>query len=158
MTAKSGQRAAVGVRKGDPRSPDGTALLTASHAYLAGRYPPEHMFALSIDELCAPEVTFFIADRDGVACGCIALATKDGYGEVKSMFVKDDARGAGIGGTLMAALLAEARAQGLPLLRLETGDDLDPAHRLYARHGFVLCGPFGDYREGPHSVFMERPL
>ena len=58
----------------------------------------------------------------------------------------------------MAALEAEARAQGLPLMRLETGDDLYPAHRLYERHGFLRCGPFGDYVDGPHSVFMEKRL
>ena len=29
-----------------------------------------------------------------------------------------------------------------------------PARALYARHGFVECGPFGDYREDPNSVFM----
>jgi putative acetyltransferase len=44
------------------------------------------------------------------------------------------------------------------VLRLETGDDLYPAHRLYRRHGFVERGPFGDYAEGPHSVFMEKRL
>lgn len=149
---------AVTVRPGDPRSPEGRALLTASHAYLASRYPPEHMFALSIDELCAPGIDFLIAEAGGRATGCIALARKEGYGEVKSMFVAEEARGSGTGAALVAALIALARDAGLPLLRLETGDDLYPAHRLYRRHGFTDCGPFGDYREGPHSVFMERPL
>ena len=58
----------------------------------------------------------------------------------------------------MAALERRARASGLPLLRLETGDDLHAAHRLYARHGFTETGPFGNYEEGPHSVFMEKRL
>jgi putative acetyltransferase len=58
----------------------------------------------------------------------------------------------------MAALDSEARAQGLAVMRLETGDTLYTAHRLYQRHGFTLCGPFGDYVEGPHSVFMEKRL
>lgn len=150
--------ATLSVRKGDPRAPEGTALLRASHAFLADRYPPEHMFALSIDELCAPTITFFIATLNDTASGCIALAAKDGYGEVKSMFVTEAARGTGVGGALVGALESAARAQGLPLLRLETGNDLHAAHRLYRRHGFSLCGPFGDYREGPHSVFMEKRL
>jgi putative acetyltransferase len=58
----------------------------------------------------------------------------------------------------MARLEAEARGLGLGALKLETGDDLYPAHRLYRRHGFTDCGPFGDYAEGPHSVFMEKRL
>jgi putative acetyltransferase len=58
----------------------------------------------------------------------------------------------------MAALEARAREAGLPVLKLETGDTLHEAHRLYRRHGFTDCGPFGDYEEGPHSVFMEKRL
>ncbi|SMY06514.1 GNAT family N-acetyltransferase [Flavimaricola marinus] len=148
----------VTVRKGDPRSADGTALLQASHDYLSSLYPPEHNHYLSIDALCTDDITFLIAERDGKATGCAALKRFDGYGEVKSMFVDPGARGSGTGAALMGALEAEARAQGLGLLRLETGDDLYPAHRLYQRHGFTLCGPFGDYVEGPHSIFMERQL
>ena len=33
-----------------------------------------------------------------------------------------------------------------------------PARALYARHGFEVCGPFGDYRPDPHSTFMTREL
>ena len=146
------------VRPGDPRSPEGTALLTASHAYLASLYPPEDNFFLSIDDLCVPTIRFFIAEQAGKALGCAALATKDGYGEVKSLYVDPATRGAGTGAALMAAIEAEARQCGLPWLKLETGDDLYPAHRLYQRAGFVLCGPFGDYQEAPHSVFMEKRL
>ncbi|RYJ07213.1 MAG: GNAT family N-acetyltransferase, partial [Actinomycetales bacterium] len=43
---------------------------------------------------------------------------------------------------------------------LETGsqDYFAPARRLYARHGFVECGPFGDYVVDPSSVFMSLGL
>ncbi|SEQ45788.1 putative acetyltransferase [Loktanella sp. DSM 29012] len=146
------------VAPADPRDPDGRRLLTASHAFLLSKYPPEFSFALSVDELAAPHIRFFIANQDGDALGCVALANKGDYGEVKSMFVDPAARGSGAGAALMQALIAEARTQGLALLRLESGDDLYAAHRLYARHGFTPCGPFGDYVEGPHSVFMECQL
>jgi putative acetyltransferase len=148
----------VTVRKASPKEAGATALLQASHAYLQFLYPPEDNYFLSIDELCVPSITFFVAERDGATIACGALATKDGYGEVKSMFTAPEARGAGTGSILMAALEAEARAQGLPMMRLETGNDLYPAHRLYERHGFVRRGPFGDYVDGPHSVFMEKRL
>lgn len=146
------------VERGDPRSPDATALLEASHAFLTSLYPPEHNHFLSIEALCAADIDFFVARLDGCATGCAALKTFDGYGEVKSMFVDPAARGAGTGAALLATLETEARRRGLGLLRLETGDTLQAAHRLYARHGFRTCGPFGDYAEGPHSVFMEKPL
>lgn len=148
----------ITVARADPRGPEGLALLQASHAYLLSLYPPEFSFALNPDQLAEPHVSFFIARRDGMATGCAALSDKGDYGEVKSMFVHPDARGSGTGAALMDRLEAEARARGLPLMRLETGDDLYPAHRLYRRHGFTDCGPFGDYVEGPHSVFMEKRL
>lgn len=148
----------VTVRPGDPRSPEGRALLGASHAYLASLYPPEHNHYLPVEALAAPHVSFWIAEIGGRALGCIALARMEGYGEVKSMFVDPAARGAGVGAALMEALEGQARAEGLAVLRLETGDDLHPAHRLYRRHGFIDRGPFGDYEEGPHSVFMEKRL
>lgn len=146
------------VERASPRTPEATALLGASHAYLSQLYPPEDNYFLSIDALCAPDIAFFLARTDGRATGCAALKTCDGYGEVKSMFVDPAVRGAGGGAALLLALEAEARHQGLCLLRLETGDTLDAALRLYARHGFSTCGPFGDYAEGPHSVFMEKRL
>ena len=148
----------IEVRTADPKSTEGTALLTASHAFLASLYPPEHMFALSIDELCDPSITFWIAWDGAEPLGCVALARKEGYAEVKSMFVDPAKRGCGTGEALVTALIAAAQEEGLAVLRLETGDDLYPAHRLYRRLGFKDCGPFGDYVEGPHSVFMEKRL
>jgi putative acetyltransferase len=148
----------VTVRPGDPRSPEGRALLGASHDLLASLYPAEHNHYLSVDELAAPHVSFLIAEDGGEAVGCAALARMEGYGELKSMFVDPARRGRGLGAALMAALEDLARGQGLALLRLETGDTLEAAHALYRRHGFAPTGPFGDYAPGPHSVFMEKRL
>ncbi len=148
----------VSVRPSDPRSEEARALLGQSQALLSSLYPPEHNHTLSVDELTQPHIDFWIAEAGGTPLGCVALARLDGYGEVKSMFVDPAARGKGVGAALLTALEERARATGLPVLRLETGDDLHAAHRLYGRHGFTVTGPFGDYEEGPHSVFMEKPL
>ena len=148
----------ITVSLADPREADGLALLNASHAFLMSLYPPEHSFALNPQQLAEPHISFFVADRNGEALGCAAIANKGTYGEIKSMFVHPDARGSGTGAALMYTLEDEARQQGLTLIRLETGNDLDAAHRLYRRHGYTNCGPFGDYVEGPHSLFMEKRL
>ena len=88
----------------------------------------------------------------------MALAIRDGYGEIKSMFVDPDARGTGVAAGLMGQLEAEAVTQGMEMIRLETGTLLEAAQALYRRHGFTTCGPFGDYSAHPHSVFMEKRL
>jgi GNAT superfamily N-acetyltransferase len=50
--------------------------------------------------------------------------------------VVPDRRGAGIGGALLEALKAQARADGFVALSLGVSE-LNPAMRLYERHGFV---------------------
>ncbi|MCG6904618.1 MAG: GNAT family N-acetyltransferase [Rhodobacter sp.] len=148
----------VAVRIGDPRHPQATALLQASHALMESLFPSDSNHYLSIDDLCVPEITFFTAHHGDTILGTGALANKTGYGEIKSMFVAPDARGTGTGAALLNAIETEARAQGLPVLRLETGNSLHAAHRLYRRAGFALRGPFGDYPDDPISLFMEKPL
>jgi putative acetyltransferase len=66
----------------------------------------------------------------------------------------------GVATRLMHHLLDEARRRGYRRLSLETGSapPFAPARRLYVRFGFVSCGPFGDYVDDPHSVFMTREL
>lgn len=146
------------VEPGNPLSPPASDLLDASQALMRRLFNPEDNHFLSHDALARPDVRFFVA-RDGAdTLGCAALKLRDGYGEVKSFYVTEAARGRGIGAALLRQVEDTARAEGLPWLRLETGDLLHAAHRLYARHGFVACGPFGDYVANASSIFMEKPL
>ena len=87
-----------------------------------------------------------------------ALVVKTGYGEIKSMFVNPSARGQGVGDAIVRALHDLAREKGLGSLKLETGNSLHAALRLYARHGFTHCGPFGDYIANDSSIFMTKTL
>ncbi len=146
------------IEETDPHHPQATALLQQSHALMESLFPPEDNFFLDIDDLCADHITFFTARQNDLILGTGALSNKDGYGEVKSMFVAKEARGKGIADALLRQIEDAARAAKLPLLRLETGNTLHAAHKLYARHGFVHCGPFGDYTEAHSSIFMEKRL
>jgi len=146
------------VERGDPRDPAASALLKQSHALMQSLFPPEDNFYLDIDALTAPHISFFIARKEGEILGTAALAENGDYGEVKSMFVSEAARGLGVGAALLDRLEAEARAKGLPALMLETGNLLRAAHRLYARAGFTERGPFGAYPDANSSLFMEKRL
>lgn len=148
----------VEIIAGDPRDPAATGLLRASHLLMRSLFPAETNHYLSIDALAGPDIRFFVAKRGEATIGCGALALREGYGEVKSMFVAPEARGAGVAGRILARIEQEARTAGLPLLRLETGDKLATAHDLYERTGFAYRGPFGAYEDVPESVFMEKRL
>ncbi len=144
------------IRPADPREPGPAELLGRSHALMRSLFPAESNHFLSLDELATPDIRFFLAEAEGAALGTAALAAKRGYGEVKSMFVAEAARGRGVARKLLTVLEAAASARALPLLRLETGSLLHEAHRLYRGFGFRDCGPFGDYAADPHSRFMEK--
>jgi len=139
-----------------------TRELVAHH--LAGMHassPPESVFALDVDGLRHPDVTFFSARLGDEVVAIGALKTLDvGNGELKSMRVADAHLGTGAGRAMLRHLVGVARDRGMRTLWLETGstDDFVPARRLYASEGFVECGPFADYPENPFSVFMTRAL
>lgn len=146
------------VEAGDPFDPQAKALLEASHALMGELFPAEANHYLSLEALTAANVHFYTARRGEMIVGVGALAVKDGYGELKSMFVEEASRGQGIVDAIIRQLEDQARGLELPMLHLETGSLLHAAHKVYARHGFVPCGPFGDYEAGEFSVFMEKPL
>jgi putative acetyltransferase len=74
------------------------------------------------------------------------------------MYVAPSARGQGLGRAILARIEAQATAEGLELLRLETGIHQAEAIALYRSSGYVDCDPFGDYRPDPLSRFMEKRL
>ncbi len=146
------------VERGDPRDPQATALLKQSHALMQDLFEPEENYFLDIEELCADNIRFFVARDGNDIVGTAALALKDGYAEVKSMFVDPARRGAGIADALMHALDAGATAEGITTLKLETAHKLAAAVKLYARHGYLECALFGDYSPNATSLFMEKHL
>lgn len=139
-----------------------TRALIARH--LAGMHensPAESVHALDVSGLQRPGVTFWSGwlGEEIVCCG--ALKALDGArGELKSMRVSDAFLGRGFGRAMLEHLVAQARAQGLRSLWLETGSSpaFVPAQRLYESAGFVRCGPFEGYTDDPFSVFMTRSL
>jgi putative acetyltransferase len=146
------------VTPGDPSEPQARALLAQSHALMLSLFPAEDNFALDVENLLAPDIRFFIAREGQTVLGTGALRIRPGYGEVKSMFTAESARGRGVAAALLRQIEDEARANALPVLRLETGETLVAAMRLYKQHGFCRCERFGDYPENETSVFLEKRL
>ena len=117
--------------------------------------------ALAAMKLAEPGVTFFAA-WDGTSLAAVgALKELDAErGELKSMRAAPGYRGQGAGEAILLHLIEEARRRGYRWLGLETGrpEPFQPAARLYAKHGFRECGPFGDYVSDVFSMFMEKSL
>jgi len=132
-------------------------------AELSQHYPPEQRHGLTLDAIFAPHIRFFIARAGGQPAGCGGVAFFDGFAEVKRMYVRPEARGRGVADAILARLVTEVSAAGLPLLRLETGTQQQAAIRFYQRAGFRICGAFEPYSSMPPqsvatSVFLEMPV
>lgn len=141
--------------------PEVVALLQEHLDDMRLHSPPESIHALDLGKLRAPGITFWSAWEDDALVGCVALKELDPtHGEIKSMRTGRAHRGKGIGVALLRHVLDEAARRGYLRLSLETGSmaAFVPARTLYARFGFEPCGPFGEYVEDPHSVFMTRDL
>lgn len=145
----------------DPRAADVRQLLGRHLAYARANTRPEEVYALDVDELSDPAVTFFSYRVDGELLGVAALKELGReHGEVKSMHTAEAARGRGIARALVDHLTAVARARGYRRLSLETGSGpaFAAARSLYASVGFVACGPFADYDGSPNSSYMTLSL
>ena len=140
-----------------PNQPEVVALIDLLDAYQLSLYPPESVYALDMNSLLQPNVLFAVArNLDGAAVGCGAIVVTSEYGEVKRMFVHPSARGQGVAQRLLGMLETEALARGCRQFMLETGPSQPEAIGLYRRLGYSVRGPYGDYRDDPLSVFMEK--
>lgn len=136
-------------------------LLRAHRAELSAISDPCSMHALDIEALRRPEITFWSVWEKGVLVGCGALKELDGeHAEVKSMRTVAAHLRKGVASAVLRHMIEEARRRKYRRLSLETGAGkaFEPAHLLYAKFGFTLCGPFGDYVDDPNSVFMRKEL
>ncbi|QAY71040.1 GNAT family N-acetyltransferase [Xylanimonas protaetiae] len=150
------------VGEDSPVRPDVVVLLAEHLADMYATSPAESVHALDPAALAGPGITFVTArDATGTLLGCGALTTLGpGHGELKSMRTAAGARGRGVATAVLEHLLALAAQRGCARVSLETGteDYFAAARRLYARHGFVECPPFGAYVLDPHSVFLTREV
>lgn len=106
-----------------------------------------------------PYGSLLIAYKDNKPAGCIALQPlkeKD-VCEMKRLYVCPEYRNKGIADALVEKLLTEAKEKGYKKMVLDTLERLQPAIKLYVKHGFVNTSA---YYENPLSgvVYMEKLL
>lgn len=151
----------IEVKIDDLSSPQVQELITQHLAGMHSNSPAEHVHALAIDGLKAPDMTFWSAWIGGQLCGCGAMKSLGGgAGEVKSMRTHHSFLRRGVAQAVLDEILSVARDRSYSHLYLETGtgDAFDAAHALYLRNGFDWCGPFANYTANDFSVFMVKAL
>ena len=149
------------IREDDLQGESILGLLREHLEDMAEHSPPESVHALDSEALRAPDVTFWTGWQGGELLGCGALKELDPeHGEIKSMRTAAGHVRKGVASKILEHILLEAQGRLYRRLSLETGsmEAFQPARALYESYGFVYCGPFADYADGPYSVFMTRRI
>ena len=145
----------------DLTGPEVAALLADHLSSMHENTPAGSVHALDLSGLRTPDVTFWSAWSGDDLAGCGALKELDPRrGEVKSMRTAPAYLRRGVAAALLTEIVATARDRGYDELLLETGHGgpFDAAHALYARFGFVPCGPFAGYTDDSFSRFFRLGL
>jgi ribosomal protein S18 acetylase RimI-like enzyme len=142
-----------------PDSADAVRLVEELQTHLESFYAPENRHGFSVERLVAEGVAFFVLRVDGEAAGCggIKLFGKE-FGELKRMYVRPEFRGRGHGKSILDQLAAHARAEGVGVLRLETGIHQQDAIRMYERAGFRRIPAFGPYKNDGICLCYEMRI
>ena len=118
----------------------------AELAGLPGRYAP-------------PSGRLWLAEVHGQLAGCVGLRSLDAnVCEMKRLYVRDFARGKGVGRALAQRVLEDARAIGYRAMRLDTlPDRMQAANALYDALGFREIPAYYD-NPLPGVRYMELAL
>jgi len=108
------------------------------------------------EEVSPPNGLFLAGRLAGrpVACGALK-GVEPGVADIKRMWVSDRVRGRGVGRRLLRRLVAEARADGLHRVRLETNEGLTEAISLYRSEGFVEVTAFNNEPHAHHWFSLD---
>jgi ribosomal protein S18 acetylase RimI-like enzyme len=139
------------------------ALLVEFRDHTGQTWPSANAFLASVERLFEdPDAEFLLAttDDDSPPAGVLQLrfrfsvwrAAPDAW--LEDLFVRADARRAGVGEALVALAIETAGARGAKRIELDTNEDNAAAIALYQRHGFSTRSKGGTGRD----LFLGRPV
>jgi len=115
-------------------------------AGLPGKYAP-------------PNGRLYLAYSGDEVIGCIAMReVEPGICEMKRLYLREAARGKGIGNQLIELVIGDAKSMGYEKMRLDTyPPKMGKAVDLYRSHGFYEIPRYYD-NPGKDVLFMEKTL
>ena len=101
---------------------------------------------------------FFVVDGDEVLGTCAVMPHSADVHEIAKMAVAPEARGRGYGDLLMDACVAFSRAAGVREIVIVSNTRLQPAIRLYEKHGFLRVPFENDGRYERADIKLVRKI
>ncbi len=145
------------IRLATPADRDTVAdLLIAFRDHMGSTTPPAESFHTVVATLLEdPNTEYLLAGSDGVAQLRYRLSVWTAAPDcwLEDLFVRESARGRGLGRALVEAAFERARARGCRRIELDTNDTNTGAIRLYESLGFSL-----EPKPPGRSIFLGRKL
>ena len=101
-------------------------------------------------------MAIFVRDDAGQIAAGLTGGTWAGYLEIKSLWVREDRRGAGLGRQLLLAAEQEARARGCSQVLLDTHDFQAP--EFYKKSGYSVFGIFAGIGGRYNRYYLRKQL
>lgn len=128
------------LRRAHPEDLDGIMKLE-TRIFVSDAWSPEMMARDIADPSCYYLVAFPPDEPDRIVAYAGLLAPRGAHeGDIQTIAVAEEARGHGLGRTLMLSLIGEARKRGAREAFLEVRADNPQAQRLYRCLGFEELG------------------
>ncbi|PNH83950.1 GNAT family N-acetyltransferase [Arthrobacter sp. AFG20] len=150
----------LNIRKVSWSNPVGADLRAAQQAELDARFGcPDHEPGPKPSEV--DTAVFLVAYDKGsgqpVGCGGLRLLDSE-TAEIKRLYVLPYTRGSGVASSILAALEAEAFAQGITRITAEAGSAQTDGRNFYVSAGFDPVPNFGPYIGVEYSYCFEKKI
>ena len=154
----------IAVWRAEPHEAEAVArLIVEFRDHLGLDWPSDNAFLAGVERLIEdPGTAYLLAapDEDSAPAGVAQVRFRYGLWWaaedclLEDLYVRDDARGHGVGRALVQAVVDLARERGCRRIELDTNEANEAAVALYESLGFSAL----DARYGRRNVFMRRHL
>jgi putative acetyltransferase len=140
----------------DSDNADFRELVALLDADLARRDGAEHAFYAQFNKVDKiREVVVAYQNEQAIGCGAFKEYSRDAA-EIKRMYVREDERGKGVAGKVLAELEIWAKELNFIECVLETGKKQPEAIGLYRKSGYETIPNYGQYVGVENSVCMRK--
>jgi len=152
-------RAVIEIKRVRGDSAPARAIVRAMEDWVTANFgptTPDRTSTVRPEEMVPPDGVFvLVVDGERVVAGAGIRRLDDGVGEIKRMFVMEDARGQGHARRLLEGLEAAAVDLGYERLRLDTAQSMTTAMGLYRRSGYR---DIPDYNGNSYASFWGEKV
>jgi len=146
-------------KRTDSNDKDFHSLVELLNKDLLDRYGELQVFYNQFNQIDnIPNVVIAYLDGEPAGCGCFKKFD-DRSAEVKRMFVREEARGKGVGAAVLTELEKWAAELGYTAMVLEHGNKQPEASKLYQKQGYTVIPNYGQYIGMEEtSICMRKPI